>query len=363
MKLTKRRLTGVMAAGFAVVAIPFAALTSAASADTTMAPKPGICHAEQLRVSLAQGQPADQTIVGQFCTPLYWSGGQRSVDVLAHGATYNSSYWDFGYDNAQYSYVDDTLLAGRATFSYDDIGVGQSSHPLHSSDITFTSEAYIMHQLITWVKNQPALKTPTAKTPKLDVVAHSKGSAVAIEEAGTYPSDMNALVLTGLLHAITTSGNQLLTNDLYPANQDPKFKNKGLDDGYETTRPGTRQAAFYSSSANPQLVAYDELHKDVFPAEEFGEGVGVIFAPAAGNISNSITVPVLSVVGQQDALFCGAGGTDCTSNATVKAAEAPYFTAASSYSALVIPNTGHDIALHPSAFFSFAEINAWLQQH
>jgi hypothetical protein len=44
------------------------------------------------------------------------------------------------------------------------------------------------------------------------------------------------------------------------------------DPGYLTTVPGTRGAAFYdTASADPDVIAYDEAHKDVMAADEAGD--------------------------------------------------------------------------------------------
>ena len=345
----------IWASVLGMAAALLSSLVLAGQAGASLLPKPGVCHPVKLPVALAQGQTADQTVAGTLCTPLYWHAGQHRIDVLVHGATYNSSYWDFPYNNAQYSYVNDTLLAGRATFAYDDVGTGASSHP-PSAGLTFLGDAYILHQLISWVHGQGY--------QKVDVIAHSKGSAVAIDEAGTY-QDISALVVTGLLHRISDAGNAAAANDFYPANQDPapQFAGLNLDDGYYTTRPGTRGAVFYSSIADPGVIAYDELHKDDFAWNQFSQSFPIVFAPAASNISNSITVPILTVEGQQDLLFCGAGGVDCSSAASVKAVEAPYYQHAADYDVQVVPKTGHDLTLHPTSLLSFAGIDAWLDQH
>jgi hypothetical protein len=68
---------------------------------------------------------------------------------------------------------------------------------------------------------------------------------------------------------------------------------------------------------------------------------------------------VLLVSGECDGLFCGIT-LGCTSTATVLAHETPYFAAASSLDLYMVPDTAHDVALHPSARTSFDVINQWL---
>ena len=84
--------------------------------------------------------------------------------------------------------------------------------------------------------------------------------------------------------------------------------------------------------------------------------------PAGLNIAAGITVPVLSISGQQDALTCGIT-LDCTNDAQVANNEAAYYTGTPSLTTATVPNTGHDINLHPSAGAtpgSFATINNWI---
>lgn len=69
-------------------------------------------------------------------------------------------------------------------------------------------------------------------------------------------------------------------------------------------------------------------------------------------------------MGRQDTLFCGGVlGVDCSSGTTVLTHEAPYFANAANLSASVIPGTGHDLTLHPTAGESFAAINDWIETH
>ena len=333
--------------------LAFIAPAAAAHADSLI---PGTCSSVQLKVALQPGQLPTQTLAGTLCNPFYWSGSAHSVDVLVHGATYNSSYWNWPIDTVQYSYVDQTLLAGRATFAYDALGSGASSHPA-STSMTIDTQAFALHQAITWLQSHDTYT-------KFDVIGHSFGSITAVAEAAVY-HDENLLVLTGYSHAFNPNVIPVEATDLYPANQDPQFANDNLDSGYITTTPGSRAPLFYDTlTADPAIIAYDEAHKDVVSSTFFGSGLAETNAPAAGNIATNVTVPVLEVLGQEDFIFCGAGTpVNCKQPATVKAFDQAYFTHAPSLSVATIPNTGHDLALHVTNPLSFLEINQWLDAH
>src|ERR1700726_1843093 len=124
------------------------------------------------------------------------------VQLLVHGATYNSSYWNFNCPTCQenaYSYVQNMGAKGLTTFNYDRIGVGQSSHPLPTL-VTIQSDAYVLSQLIT------DLRTGGYGGPsfqKVVLVGHSVGSSISIAEAAD-PSlaRPDGVILTGFIHFV-----------------------------------------------------------------------------------------------------------------------------------------------------------------
>ena len=336
------------------VVIPLLAPWSAGSAHAVSA-APGTCNEIQLPVALAPDQPADQTISGTLCIPLWWSSPNHAIDILVHGSTYNRAYWNWPINTSAYSYVDNTLLSGRATFAYDNLGAGLSSHPL-SSTVTVDAEAYALHQVIAWVHGQLGYGT-------VHVIGHSLGSIIAVDESATY-HDEEALVLTGYTHGLNAAHAAATGNAFYAASSDPQFASLGLDPGYLTTVPGIRGTLFYSSIADPDIIAYDEAHKDTLPVAAPTTGTAQILAPADGNIANSVTVPVLEVLGQEDYFYCGTGSNiDCTDPAAVKAFDSPYFNHAPSLTVQVTPFSGHDLALHPTNPLTFAGINYWILAH
>lgn len=195
------------------------------------------CQATHVPVSLPG--IGDARIYGQLCVP---DGGSKAdtVQLLVHGGTYDHNYFDWPQDPARYSYVDKALKAGYATFNVDRLGDGDSSHPPGALD-TFGNGAEAMHQVIGKLRHG---EIGGHAFSRVVWVGHSMGSLTAWFEAQRY-HDVDAFVLTGILHNVKTTFASKLVNLVYPAMLDGKFRGKILDPGYTTSLPGTRGDTFY----------------------------------------------------------------------------------------------------------------------
>jgi pimeloyl-ACP methyl ester carboxylesterase len=240
--------------------------------------------------------------------------------------------------------------------SYDRIGNGQSTRPASSTEITMASDAYVLHQLIRglWFLGYRHINS----------ISHSYGSGVAVAEATTIYSDnikVSSVVLSGYLHR---PSNPAVTAGNYPANQDPKFAGEGLDNGYLTSRPGVRGTSFHAPTSDPDVVAYDEGQKDLVSLTGLLGFLSARGVPPGDNISNLITVPVLVIGGQLDAIFCyNPTVFNCADGAAVTANEAPFYAGAASFQVVTQPDAGHDLTLHQSADESYEVISSWIQDH
>ncbi|MEU7765612.1 alpha/beta hydrolase [Nocardia sp. NPDC049190] len=314
--------------------------------------KPGTCREVAVPVALSDGGPQDNTVAATLCTPSVWAPGEHRIDVLVAGATYNRTYWDWPQDPQADSYVDLTLAAGRATFDFDRLGTGSSSRPA-SSALTVSSDAYVLHQLIGWVRGQGYSQVNGA--------GHSLGSVTLTNEASRW-HDLDRLVVTGIIHlpAVGLTSTAFFAS-LYPAALDPKFAGKGLDPGYLTTVPSRRGPAFYDpKTADSAVIAYDESNKDLATVGEVAESATALLAPVALSSARSITAPVLIVMGANDDIFCNLV-VSCQTADSILANEAPYYSGAADFDALVVPGTAHNLPLHPSAPSSFQKINNWIE--
>lgn len=348
MKMLKRAVALTLAAILAAVVLSPSPARAHGSFWIHSSGK-GWCTAVDVHVSPAQGQPRSWTVAASYCQPFRWT---REVDVLTHGATYTGAYWDWPQQPAKYSYVGMALRDSRATLTYDRIGNGLSTRPPSSTEITMTSDAWVLHQLIVGLK--------FLGYRHINSISHSYGSGVALAEASMdYPDrvKVNDLVLTGYLHR---PSNPAVTAGNYPANQDPKFIAADLDNGYLTSRPGVRGASFHSPTSDPAVVAYDEDHKDLVSLTGLLGFLGARGVPAGDNISNLVAVPVLVVNGQLDAIFCYQPAVfNCADEAVVTANEAPFYADVEVHT---ISESGHDLTLHPSAGDSYAIISNWIKE-
>lgn len=289
-------------------------------------------------------------MAGQLCVP---AGGASLVMVLVPGATYNSAYWNFPYDPSVYNFRLAMNGAGYATMTVDRLGTGQSSKPL-STSVTSEDQAVAVHEVIAALRGG---QLGGRSFGTVIIGGHSLGSTIVIYEAATY-HDVNGVLLTGVSHHPDLADLALLFATLYPAPLDPKFAGSGLDPGYLTTEPGTRERDFDAPDRpDPGVVPTDEATKDVTSATEAPDAVAAVLLP----LSISINVPVLLADGQYDPYFCGAGD-DCSTAASLTAGEAPYFSPAANLQTYVLPGSGHALNFAPDTQRYQQAVLSWLAE-
>jgi pimeloyl-ACP methyl ester carboxylesterase len=105
------------------------------------------------------------------------------VQVLTHGTTLDSTYWDFA---TGYSYINAATAAGYATFSYDRLGVGSSAHPDPIQAVQAALQVEILHQLVVLLRAAPDLGGKLLKN--VVGVGHSAGSTFTQAVSAKYPN-------------------------------------------------------------------------------------------------------------------------------------------------------------------------------
>lgn len=353
------------------------------------------CRDVPVPVALAEGQPANERIYGKLCVP---SGrSPDTIQLLVHGGLYTGVYWEFpdpsgGTD--RYNYAAAANKAGFATLAIDRIGSGRSSHPL-STMITLESNVFTVHQVVQAIRRGEITAPGGEKFHKVVYAGHSYGTVVGWILATDYGEDLDAAVFTGNVRGVTVTAVPLLFGSLYPATLDPKFARDGLDPGYLTTLPGTRDEFLYQPARyDPALVEFDERTKSTSTATELTAPRLFLNQPPL-----DVRVPTLLVGGEFDSQICrenldaiptvtagGAGavgellapfedtleppqevriarlgGADCSSPEALIAYERPHLgPRVPSVDAFILPGAPHDLNQALNAQQYFTAVSNWI---
>jgi pimeloyl-ACP methyl ester carboxylesterase len=307
------------------------------------------CARAELLVALKSGAAADYGVAAELCSAGKAMRNGMSVQVLLHGATYNHEYWSLGGHERGDSYVDAMVDEGVATFAYDAIGTGGSSHP-PSRLVTLNAAAYVAHQLVSMLRNG---NINGIRFGNVILVGHELGSLVAWQEAIDY-ADVDGVVVTGVAHSFSRHFDVAFASAFEPAEDDSRFVNSGLDRGYVTTILGVRGAL--SNSAFP---VEDELHKDVVSQPELATALPLL----SSRRTRAVRVPVLTILGGKDHLVCGSdergGEFDCVSAAAIASREADFYSSQARLHVCLIPTGGHNLNLEGNYGLLVADITAW----
>ncbi|WP_246002805.1 alpha/beta hydrolase [Nocardia tenerifensis] len=289
------------------------------------------------------------TLAGKLCLPT--DRPTDAVMVLMAGSNYNASYWDFQYEPETYNFRRAMNGAGYATLTVDRLGNGASTRP-PSATLTATATAEALHLIVQQARQGLAGERPFGK---VIIGGHSLSSGTSVMEATKY-HDVDGVLLTGYSHTLNVPGVLGVIGTYYPAVEDPAFAGRGYDPGYLVSRPGARRADFYGpDNFDPRVVAADEATKETFSLTEYPDGL----TSTLPGMSSAITAPTLVVNGGKDILSCGPDFAICADNATLQAAEAPYFTPAAKLRTFVLPGSGHSVNLAPNTAEYRAAVIDW----
>ena len=122
---------------------------------------------------------------------------------------------------------------------------------------------------------------------------------------------------------------------------------------------GRLPLAYYAPTADPYVVALDELTKETATDAE----LVTIFGNLANLSSQQIQVPVLLVQGRYDVLFCtGINVVNCSDPESVLAWNQLYFSPATELELFIQPDAGHAMNYHPTAPLWYAAAVEWVNR-
>ncbi|KAK3361033.1 hypothetical protein B0T24DRAFT_660629 [Lasiosphaeria ovina] len=273
------------------------------------------------------------TVVGTYCVPDDLS--KNTLQILVHGITYGKDYWTgLGFGD-EFDWHVAANACGYATLI-----------PQLNID-TF-------HYLLNSVRTFPA--NPLGRTfSKLVWVGHSYGSFLGSTLARQFPSDADALVITGFSTAGNFSG-VLTAHWTAAAHHAPALAN--LPAGYLTrATEANRTAVFYAGAFDPALPPFDFRVEGTITV---GEAAAIPVLPEA---APAYTGPVFIATGAQGVFFCGTIQADC--DAKLAASKHDFFPAVADrdFGFFAPDQTGHDLRLHLSAPLTSGKVHDFLDAH
>lgn len=286
-------------------------------------------------------------ISATLCNPD--KGASSTVQVLTHGIGFDRSYWDFPYNNYNYSYVNHALEQGYSTFSWDRLGVGMSSKGEPVNEIQAPLEIAALYALTVMLREGNLAGASGVKFPKTIHIGHSFGSAQTFTLALAHPEVSDGIVLTGFSQNASFASQFILGSNFIQANTVSALSQ--FPTGYlaPNSPVGVHIDFFSPDSFDPQIlqVAY-MTGQPVTPGEL------LTLAGRTGEV-NPFAKPVLIVTGEHDTPYCG-GDCYATGNpdlASIPAASAQFFPNAAPFDVFIVPGTGHGLNFeysHPTTY-------------
>jgi pimeloyl-ACP methyl ester carboxylesterase len=219
-------------------------------------------------------------------------GPSSTLQILTHGIGFDRSYWDFPYDNYNYSYVAEaTDLYNYSTFFYDRLGIGQSSHGEPVNEIQSPLEIAALQLVTTMLRNGTLRGCEGYKASKTIHVGHSFGSIQSYSLTVLSPELSDGLILTGFSQNTSFSPYFELGGNFISAKNVPLLAN--YPTGYLAAgdASGVQTNFFSPGDFDPAVLALaTSTGQPVTPGELLTEG-------ALTKDQNPFTGPVLIITG------------------------------------------------------------------
>ncbi|KAJ1305920.1 hypothetical protein OPQ81_010639 [Rhizoctonia solani] len=301
-------------------------------------------------------------IWAQTCHP-NGKEGQVPLIIGIHGINFDHSYWEFGYSK-EYNFIEAANKAGYAVLTYDRLGVGQSDKPDGLSVVQSSTEVEILHQFIQQSR-------ASGKYSKVLGIGHSFGSIQLTGIAARYPSDLDAVILTGYAPSMATVPLAFTAWSQTIANQQPDMATRTRwaslpsgstamnDQSYlGTGSPSSDRFAFFAKGA------YDEdafkLAYNTKQTHTLGEFLTI--AEPVSKPATDYKGHVFVVTGEKDIIFCGG---NCLQKPTQGSGNSllddtkTFYPNAASFSTHVPPGAGHALFAHRGTDQAIATILSW----
>jgi len=282
-----------------------------------------------------------------YCAPSH--GAADTVQLLTHGIGFDRSYWDFSYNNYNYSYVEKAVEYGFATFSHDRLGVGMSSHGEPVNEIQVALEVAALKALTDKLRAGEIPGVPGFK--KVLHIGHSFGSVQSYALSAMYPEITDGLGLTGFSQNGTFLPFFQLGGGFTQANLNPALS--AFPNGY--LAPATASAVqtnfFAEGDFDPKV-----LEVATMTGQPVTIGELLTIGGATGS-KNPTKAPVLIITGEKDIPFCGG---DCLAAPTgfnsIPETSKAMFPNTADFKVGIVPGAGHGLNLQYTHGSTYATI-------
>ena len=283
------------------------------------------------------------------------SRGGSSVALYLHGSLIGEDVWRMPLSGT--SWVHALASAGHISVTIDQLGFGASGAP-DGLSVCFGSWADTAHQVISALRSGSYTLASRARAPRfarVALVSYCMGGLIAQIEAYSF-KDIDAYVM--LSSAFDQGFSSASTADIFTNPNGPATvcsegghpKYPGGPPHYAYVYKGT-EAKEWFFNADPSIIqAVIKAHE----LEPCSEGPDLALALAADRQHMSeITVPVLLVFGEDDAIFPPPDGQR----------QAALFTGSKDVKLIEVPGSGHALQLGRTAPSVRADVARWLSDH
>lgn len=285
------------------------------------------------------------TVRGHITGPADELDDGVSGALYSHGNGYGEFFWRLDAAGGDYNVVRKLADQGHVSVTIDRLGYGASDKP-DGDDICFGTEADVLHQIVQRLR---AGDYQGERTPRFDRVAllgHSASGIIAEQEAAGF-QDIDAL-------GVLSSGE---------LNAGPRIVERMAEFTVRCTGEMLGGDGYAPLEANEAQFRADHLYNiddgiaDQVAARRTDDACGGLRNAPAAIAANparngGITVPVLFLVGRNDAFFSGDNR-----------AQAATYRSSEKVTLVELPDTGHGAAFGRTAPAWRAELHRWLEDN
>ncbi|GAB7331401.1 hypothetical protein MBLNU13_g02824t1 [Cladosporium sp. NU13] len=275
----------------------------------------------------------------------------KTLQILTHGIGFDRSYWNIPFDAGNYSYsAVATDKYGYATFAYDRLGIGQSSHGDPVQEIQTALEADALRAVTEDLRN--GCVEGVDEYEKFVHAGHSYGSILTYALTARYPKLSDGIALTGFAQNGTFVPFFELGGNFIDVKENPDLAPQYAHGYLAAGDASGVQTNFFSPGAfDPKILAF---------AAKTGQPVtiGELLTIGGGTAApNPFAGPVLIITGERDVPFCGGSCYNGAPSGSSIPAQAQKTFTGTNITTVIVPKAGHGLNLEYSHPFTYKSIN------